>query len=308
MSLNDNNIMEELPAWCASVLGPVEVVSDQSRAHPGDRASTCRLRTPGGDYYVKLHRDLAHWNQEAHGYEQWASSFGEFAPRLIAMRDEAPLAVLVSALPGTILEEVQLEASQEQAVWRAAGQALVALHELAEGAYFGPCRRDGSPATTPIYEAREYVSTELDSWVERGSRAGCLSDNELAIVRTARGLIPAFAGERPTPCHRDYCPANWVVTGAGVWAGVIDFEFAYWDVRVADFTRYPSWEWVNRPDLVEAFFEGYRRSFTAEEEQQYLVAQVQYALGALVWGRESDYHGFAAEGQRALNYLGNLLG
>jgi Ser/Thr protein kinase RdoA (MazF antagonist) len=299
--------MEELLGWCASVLGPVKVVSDQSRDHPGKRASACRLRTPSDDYYVKLHRDLAHWNQEAHGYEQWAPAFGEFAPRLVAVRDEAPLAVLVSALPGMILEGVQLTTSREQAVWRAAGQALVALHELAVGTYFGPCQHDGVPAGTPIYEAREYISTELDNWVERGLRAGCLSADELAIVRAARDLIPAFAGERPTPCHRDYCPANWLVTADGAWAGVIDFEFAYWDVRAADFIRYPSWEWVDRPDLVEAFFDGYGRSFTTEEEQQYLVAQVQYALGALVWGRESAYHGFAAEGQRALKHLGALL-
>ena len=79
------------------------------------------------------------------------------------------------------------------------------------------------------------------------------------------------------------CP-NWLVTSDGIWSGVIDFEFSYWGVRVADFTRYPDWDWMVRPDLVEAFFDGYGRSFTPQEEQQCLVAYAQYALNAIVWG------------------------
>ena len=84
--------------------------------------------------------------------------------------------------------------------------------------------------------------------------------------------MQAFAGERPVPCHRDYGPANWLVTDDGVWAGVIDFEFAYWDVRVADFSRYPDWEWIHRPNLLDAFFDGYGRRLTPKEEQQRLRA------------------------------------
>ena len=303
MISNDDPVLD----WCAAVLGQFEVVSDHSREHSGQRASACRLHTPMGYCYVKTHRDTSHWNSEVHAYERWASTFGEYAPRLLAVRDEEPLALVITELPGQSMEQAQLSASQARAVWRDAGRALAALHELAVGEYFGPCRRDGTCAGTPIYAAQEYVSQELDNWVERGIRVGCLSDNELSIVRAARGLIPAFAGERPTPCHRDYCPANWIVND-GDWAGVIDFEFAYWDVRAADFSRYPDWDWISRPDLAQAFFDGYGHSFTPEEEQQRLVAHVQYALGAIVWGHENAYYGFAAEGRQALKRLGELLG
>jgi Ser/Thr protein kinase RdoA (MazF antagonist) len=106
----------------------------------------------------------------------------------------------------------------------------------------------------------------------------------------------------------DYGPANWLVSDEGVWTGVIDFEFAYWDVRVTDFTRYPEWQWIERPDLIEAFFEGYGRAFTPQEEQQRLVSHAQFALSAVVWGLESAYYGFAAEGHQALKRLGELLG
>jgi Ser/Thr protein kinase RdoA (MazF antagonist) len=254
-----------------------------------------------------MHRDSSHWESEVHGYEQWAHAFGDFAPKLIAVRNEEPLALIISELPGKILEEIQLSPSQQQSVWRTAGHALAAFHDLAVGDYFGPCRRGGTCAGTPISDAREYILRDLEDLLERGARGGYLSRDQLSIVQAASALVPSFKGEHPVPCHRDYCPANWLVSGDGAWAGIIDFEFAYWDVRAADFTRYPAWDWISRPDLAEAFFDGYGCSFTYAEEQQRLVAHALYALGAIVWGMENSYFGFAEDGRQALKHLGKLL-
>jgi Ser/Thr protein kinase RdoA (MazF antagonist) len=195
-----------------------------------------------------------------------------------------------------------------QAVWRAAGQALAGLHSLPAGEYFGSCLRDGACAGTPVYDARQYVMSNIQEQVERGLKGGYLSQYELTVVHAACALLPAFEGERPLPCHRDYCPANWLVSPEGIWTGVIDFEFSGWDVRAADFTRYPNWDWIDRPELAGAFFEGYGRTFTPAEEQQHLVAHVQYALDAVVWGMENSYFRFAADGRRAFKHLGKLLG
>jgi hypothetical protein len=74
-------------------------------------------------------------------------------------------------------------------------------------------------------------------------------------------------------------------------------------VRVSDFTRYPNWEWIERPDLIEAFSDGYARCFTPREETQRLVGHVQYALAAVVWGHDNAYRGFATEGHRALRQV-----
>lgn len=300
--------MEEILNWCASILGPFEMLSDHTRSHPGSRTALYRLRTPTGYCYLKTHRARSAWETEVHAYEQWAPAFGSFAPRLLAVRAEEPLALVISELPGQILAEVKLSPSQERAVWRAAGQALVNLHDLAVGPCFGPCRRDGACSGLPISDAQAYLLTEFEAWVNRGVRAGCLSEDELTLLNAVRDLIPAFAGEPPVPCHRDYGPDNWLVTDEGTWAGVIDFEFAYWDVRVADFTRYPNWEWIHRPDLLAAFHEGYGRSLTPQQEQQRLVAHALYALNAIVWGHENAYYGFAAEGHQALKHLAGLSG
>jgi len=244
---------------------------------------------------------------EVHGYEHWAPALDGFVPRLLAAREEEPLALLVSELPGRIMEKLQLPTGQERMVWHAAGRALAGLHDFAVGECFGPCARDGTCIDGAMSDAREYVSAELDRWTESGVRVGWINDDELAVIRAAQQLVPAFAGERPTPCHRDYCPANWLVTDDGNWAGTLDFELAYWDVRVADFSRYPDWEWMRRPDLVEALLDGYGRSLTTVEEQQCLVARTRYALSAIVWGAEHSFHGFAEEGRQAIKRLADLL-
>jgi len=308
MQSNDDDKITEVLSWCASELGPIEVVSDSSRKHAGLRAAAHRLRISSGGCYVKTHRDRSHWENEVHAYEQWAPAFGDFAPRLLAVRSEEPLALVISELPGKVMEEVQLTSSQARTAWHTAGQALAALHNLAVGEYFGPCRRDGSCAGNPVSDARQYVSASFDDLLERGLKGGFLSDDERAVVHAACALLPAFEGVRPVPCHRDYCPPNWLVSREGAWTGVIDFEFSGWDVPAADFTHYPNWDWIDHPDLAEAFFEGYGRSFTPREEQQRLLAHTQYTLGAIVWGMENSYFGFAADGRQALKYIGKLLG
>lgn len=300
------NDVRELLDWCASVIGPCEVLSGDLRHH--DRSTVCRLRSSAGDCYLKIHGQRAFWEREVHGYEQWASAFGSHVPQLLAVREDEPLALIISDLPGRIMEEVHLTPEEESMAWRAAGRALACLHDLAVGECFGSCTRDGGCIPPQVSDASEYMLAELEGWEHTGVDAGYLSDDELDVIRAARRLLPAFAGEPPTPCHRDYGPANWLVSPGGAWTGVIDFELAYWDVRVADFSRYPDWEWIRRPHLVEALLEGYGRSLTPEEEQQCLVARTRYALSAIVWGSSHSYHGFAQEGREALKHLASLLG
>jgi aminoglycoside phosphotransferase len=294
--------------WCSTELGAVEVMADHSKIHGGRESSTCRLHTSSGFCYLKVHQSRLHWQNEVHAYERWACAFGAFAPRLLAARDNAPLALVVSELPGKIMEGLQLPPAQGRTIWRTAGVALAALHQLEAGECFGPCTRDGTCVEAFPGDARDYVSQRFTGQIERAIQAGVVDDSELVTIRAAHDLIPVFEGERPLPCHRDYCAANWLIDAQGSWAGVIDFEFAHWDVRVADFSRDPDWSWIRRPDLVAAFFEGYGRSLTAAEEQQLLVAHAEYALGAILWGHEHAFYGFEQEGHAALAHLALLFG
>lgn len=184
---------------------------------------------------------------------------------------------------------------------------LVAFHEVAPGTHFGGCLRTGAVAEEQGQEATHVVSRRFMRQLEHAVQAGCLSDEDMTTLNAAYDLMPAFDNEPPIPCHRDYCVANWLINEDSAWVGVIDFEFSAWDVRVADFSRDPHWSWIGRPDLWEAFFEGYGWSPTPTEEQQLLIAHAEYALSAIVWGREHAYYGFEREGCESLAHLASFV-
>jgi aminoglycoside phosphotransferase (APT) family kinase protein len=221
---------------------------------------------------------------------------------MLAVRDEPPPTILTTRLPGRAAADASLSAKQERDVWRMAGRTLATLHSLPPSGSFGPCNRYGAPTGTPTNDAVTYLTGEFDGWIERGERARCLDAPEKAFVLSIRDLASVFAGERPTPCHRDWCPENWIVDD-GAWLGAVDWEFAHPDVRAADVSRHPSWEWVHRPDLVEALDEGYGGILPPVDPVQRRVAQTLYALTAVVWGRETGYAGFVHEGHEALSHL-----
>ena len=299
--------MDRTITWCASVLGSVEDISDHSKVHGGHESSTRRLRCPSGFCYLKIHHTSSHWHNEVHAYENWAQAFGGHAPTLLAVRDETPLALVTSELPGQVAENTALSMSHKLALWRSAGAALASLHNLESGEHFGPCWRDGSSVAAPSPCARVHVSNRFQKEIERAVRGGYISEDESATLRAAWELIPAFEGELPTPCHRDYSTANWLVNSDGSWSGVIDFDFAHWDVRVADFSRDANWTWLRQPDLVDAFFEGYGHRLTPAQEQQLLITRAEYALSAILWGRDHSFHGFEQEGREALVHLAGRL-
>ena len=298
-------LQKEVFQWCKSVLDDVAILSDHSKEHGGHKSNTFRLRSSKGNCYLKIHESRFHWQNEVQAYTRWASVFGKHAPRLLAVRDETPLAIIVSELQGKVVEHVTLTPDQEKAVWRSAGALLLRLHELESGTHFGAILKDKSSSV--ITGAQKYMSGKLMKQLEHALQEGYLDKKEVSTIQTALDLIPAFEGEKPLPCHRDYCAANWLVDTEGNWVGVIDFEFAYWDVRVADFSRDPDWSWMIKPELICAFFEGYGRQLTEQEEVQRFIAYVDYALSAIIWGRENAFFGFEREGRDALVHLSTQI-
>lgn len=303
--LSDDTNADDIMAWAASVLGPCEAETGDARFH--GRTTVSKLRTPTGHAYLKIHKSQTTWEPEVHGYEQWSGAFSGRTPVLLGVFDAGPFALLTSGMPGKNLEDAALPVEQQRHVWRAAGAALLALHESAVGTHFGECARDGSSVGPAVTDAVAYIDADFADLLERAARGGWLTEPELAVVARARETMPAFEGEPAVPCHRDYCPVNWIVDDAGEWLGVIDYEFSRWDVRVTDFSRYPDWDWMLRPELTDAFFEGYGRTLSSVERDQLLVTKTQYALGAIVWGRGNEFFGFEQEGRDALGVLDGLL-
>jgi hypothetical protein len=158
--------LDKALAWCTSLLGPVEVMSEHSKVHGGHESSTHLIHSRLGFCYLKLHHSQDLWNREVYAYEHWASAFGKYASRLYAVHDQEPLSLLINELPGRIVEGLPLSPSQGKAVWRAAGAALAALHAIEPGERFGSCRRDGSYSGESCPDARETVSRRFQSQIE----------------------------------------------------------------------------------------------------------------------------------------------
>ena len=93
------------------------MMSDHSKVHGGHESTVCHLRTSTGFCYLKVHQTPSHWHSEVHAYERWARAFGRSAPTLLVVRDEMPLALVISELPGDIVEGMTFSLVQERAVW-----------------------------------------------------------------------------------------------------------------------------------------------------------------------------------------------
>lgn len=274
-----------LAGWCREVLGPYTVASTHSQAHR--ESQVWRLVTGDEAVYLKAHRRYAKWAMEVHAYEQWAPALGDQAPRLIATREDPFQAILTTALPGAPLERAALPAGREFSAWHAAGAALARLHSLPANQWFGSPARNGQPqATLPEDDPIALVGTSLEYRLTRGVTGGLLDTHEIAVVQRALDAVEVFAGERPTPCHGDYLPRNWIVDAAGMWRGMIDFEHARWDLRMNDLGYWWDRNFSERSDLAAAFLAGYGGSLDEREHTQLYVIRVLCAVGRVIWGHE----------------------
>jgi aminoglycoside phosphotransferase (APT) family kinase protein len=122
-------------------------------------------------------------------------------------------------------------------------------------------------------------------------------DAVLAAATWLTAQRPASTALVPT--HGDYRPRNWLVH-EGV-LRVIDLGRAGWRPASADLLRLSAQEWRGRPDLEEAFLDGYGADpRTADAWRLMLVRE---AIGAAVWGHRADDPVVEAEAGRMLRGL-----
>lgn len=300
---------DELRAWAEATVGPVTVAGEKSHSHGESRVWKLRSERDQTDYYLKSHRQAGKWRGEVNAYRAgWAASLGpNLAPRLLAYRDgdnERPRAVLLSALRGEVMEKVPVAAGAERAAWRKAGAALRRLHDGAANTWFGGCDESGaSESATPETAPVRFVAGGMDAYIARCKRVGGLDSDAINWAReTLPGWADSLTDETPVPCHRDYTPRNWLADPqSGAWTGVIDFEHARWDVRARDLARSFDHEFVARPDLKSAFFEGY----DSDPPDTRLLRQIKALrlIGALAtygWAVEHNDAAFAEQNKNAL--------
>lgn len=268
-----------LRSFAEHAVGPCELVT--SPAGGGDDAGAARVQdTSGREYIAKCHSSPEKHNREVHAYRCWAPALGASAPRLVAA-DPKTLAILVTALPGH-----PCRGTGDVRAHRQAGALLRLLHDTEK--------------PRPLDGFQEWLATRVWWWREQ-SRS-LLTAGDRQIIDHHLTALRALGTPDGGPCHLDYQPRNWLVDQAGT-LRVIDFEHARVGLRARDFVRLWFRYWPSRPDLREAFFDGYGRPLTGQEHQAVRHCGAIDALTALARGTQTGDTAMIAHGRATLRQL-----
>ncbi len=261
--------------------GPIDRVEDRSWDH--GEATVLRVAGPRGAVFVKRHRTDDHHRREVAAYENWVAGW-EMVPRFLGYCDE-PKGLAVTAVPGISVLDVPVADRGE--AHRQAGAFLARLHAL-------PVDDDDAIALD------EAIAMRTESW---GARAeGRLDPSEIDWVRAEiDAVLPHFAQWGRRACHRDFTERNWLLDGERLW--VFDFGISRLDTALTDIERIWSSSWREAPELADAFWEGYGRRLTAEEEAALVAYGALAALTTVVWAVDHDDAPFEANGRERLAWL-----
>lgn len=204
-----------------------------------DPGPVLRARTVRGDVIVKRHTRREKHDREIAAYQQWVPVLGARAPRLLAATADPPT-IIITALSGSPLSQVQLPAPAERDAHEQAGALLAAFHE--------------APAPTPTTNIPAWLAARGEQWLALA--ADLLDRHQQAQIRAHLRALAALGPLSTTPCHLDFTPGNLLRDDDGR-VSLIDFEHARQDLPARDLVRLATRIWPTRPDLEHAFLNGY---------------------------------------------------
>jgi Ser/Thr protein kinase RdoA (MazF antagonist) len=247
-------VKQDLRGYARQVLGSCELLEDCSWKH--QMSAVLRVRDASGAvWFVKRHRHQQRYRAELTAYRRWVPALLDRAPRLRAF-DDSLQAMILSALPGAPASWPGVPAPApgagrvgETAVQREAGTTLRRLHDAQEA--------------IPWPDFAVAKIEQFDGL--RPALSGLLSRPALEAARREVVTLTEILPPDQVPCHHDYTPRNWLVADGTV--SVIDFEWAGLDAWVADLARLHLGVWSTRPDLREAFLDGYGRRLSPADER-----------------------------------------
>lgn len=267
--------------FCRAALGPCVVATHPQADHNRHLASVRDER--GRGYVAKRHTNQDKHEREVQAYNRWVPVLGELTPQLVATDPDLP-AILLTAIPGASASN--LGTPGQASVHRQAGRLLRRLHEA-------------EPAK-PLPDFAQGLADRVDWWL--GRNPGLLTTDEERLVRrhvAALGELPPPIG---VPCHLDYQPRNWLVDATGM-LRLIDFEHSRIDAVPRDLVRLEFRYWRKRPDLRDAFLEGYGRPLSETEQRTQRYCAAVDVVTCLARGRETGDHLLAAHAQTTLREL-----
>ncbi|MFD2081855.1 Phosphotransferase enzyme family protein [Actinopolymorpha cephalotaxi] len=264
-------------SYVEAVLGPCTVVREHSWPHRG--ATVLEIGDASGRrWFAKRHQRREQYDRELSAYLRWVPALRPNAPELHAYDDERRTLVL-SAVPGRVVPD------HTPGLHRLGGTLLRRLHDAEE---FTP---------DPDYAAAK--EAELEEWLARSD--GLLDPAETAFARSEIRCLQGLPSPPTVPCHRDYSPRNWLLDGRNLYA--IDFEWARPDAWVADLGKLFFGPWQGRPDLRDAFLEGYGHMLTGDDLGHLVHGHALTVTWQLIWSTQHGNLSFAAGTREVLHGL-----
>ncbi|WP_168207517.1 phosphotransferase [Microlunatus elymi] len=254
------------------------VVGD--RSWPNGFATLLEVHTEHRPVALKLYQSERHFVREKHALLHWAPKLQGRAPTLFAYDDDAQTLVMswIDGPAGT---------AQSLDHHRQAGQLTRRLH-------------DCQPATRWT-NGRDSMIEQFDNLERTGN--GSVPATIWRRIRSELADLPVTEDLTVGPIHNDNQPRNWIVCDDDA-LSMIDFGKAKVGVHVFDFEMLRTGEWVGRPDLERAFFEGYGRSLTEREERVLQLREPLKAASMIIWGQANDAPGLVHRGRRLLGLSG----
>ncbi|MFD7861355.1 phosphotransferase [Streptomyces sp. NPDC059783] len=273
---------EAVRAFAEQAVGRITAWTDVSWAREESRVWRA-AGAEGGEWYVKVHQNDRFHRREVDALRSWVASLGAAAPRLVAA-DPVLRAVVLTAVGGRTLHGAVHPPEQQRRIFHRIGQLAASIHHST------PPR----PANDrlPVAKLERHLS---------GARPHLAPGDEEFIRATAEkgaGLAPVEL----VPTHGDFQLRNlrWDEGADDLY--VIDFERSEDGPPVRDFVRLSD-AWHGRPDLLQALLDGYGRSFTPEEEDQFTVLSVLDAVSGIAYGTAHKDPELVERGLRTLGRL-----
>jgi hypothetical protein len=253
-------------------LGSFSVVRDYS--WPLQDTTVLHVLAPSGEeFIVKASTTSHHIRREiaAHGH-----GVEDMAGRLPELRHaSAEAGILVTGfLPGTLVEGTPAEDDAE--TYRQAGTLLKRIHR---------------PAGTSTHYAKA-LTAKTRAWLDRAQ--GLVPETQLARLTQELGVLEPGTVQLVST-HGDYQPRNWLQADGQV--KIIDFGRAEPRPWVHDLVRLSHQQFVGRPGLAAAFYDGLGKVVGPADAVIWRLENLNQAIGTVVWANQVGDTAFEQAGR-----------
>lgn len=292
---DDRSELNALRSFAESTLGSGIRVEDCSRAF-GRKSITWKVTAADGSrFYLKRHEFRHHFAAEVRALNDWVSHLepGSWwaTPEVVATSDDLG-AVVLTELPGEVIEDVPPGADDLRAAYRHAGRLVRYLH-------------DSDIDLSGEQRVQNYSPEEIARHLEMSQ--GHIDARTCEWAESILTRPDAWDGLKIVPMHGDYSPRNWIVESGDPTLKVIDWERSrpgYW---VEDFQRMSQDHWLDAPKLGDAFFEGYGRTPTKAEWRHSNQITLAIAIGGVGWSISHGDTWFEQHNRKTIDRLKDIL-